>query len=124
MGLKRIIHRASEEIEASWEIAKAISLKGAIDVFRAKIDIQIMVRNGFKEPENVKNRLLRKHAVVMQFLEKKFQSFWENYQVPAMPDCDEKYRNTIWLCWWQGLDNAPEIVKACVSSIKRNRGGV
>lgn len=31
-------------------------------------------------------------------------------------------RNKIWVCWWQGLDNAPEIVKTCVESIKRNSG--
>lgn len=39
-----------------------------------------------------------------------------------MPECDEKMRNKIWVCWWQGLDNAPEIVKTCVESIKRNSG--
>lgn len=26
------------------------------------------------------------------------------------------------MCWWQGLDNAPEIVKACVDSVRRNAG--
>lgn len=32
------------------------------------------------------------------------------------------YSNCIWVCWWQGLDQSPEIVKACVKSIKRNAG--
>ena len=27
---------------------------------------------------------------------------------------------TVWFCWLQGLDDAPEIVKACYNSIKRN----
>lgn len=26
----------------------------------------------------------------------------------------------IWICWWQGEDNMPEVVKACYSSIKRH----
>lgn len=26
----------------------------------------------------------------------------------------------IWVCWLQGLENAPEIVKKCVASVKRN----
>ena len=26
----------------------------------------------------------------------------------------------IWMCWLQGLDNAPEIVKKCVASVKQN----
>lgn len=27
--------------------------------------------------------------------------------------------DTVWCCWFQGLDNAPEIVKCCVNSIKQ-----
>lgn len=27
---------------------------------------------------------------------------------------------TIWVCWFQGLDNAPEIVKNCIESIREN----
>ena len=27
---------------------------------------------------------------------------------------------TVWSCWWQGADNAPEIVKACIKSWHRN----
>lgn len=26
----------------------------------------------------------------------------------------------VWICWWQGLDEAPELVKACIASIERN----
>lgn len=26
----------------------------------------------------------------------------------------------VWICWWQGLDNAPELVKCCVDSVRRN----
>ena len=32
------------------------------------------------------------------------------------------YADCIWICWWQGLEQAPEIVKVCVESIKRNAG--
>lgn len=28
----------------------------------------------------------------------------------------------IWVCWWTGLDNAPELVKCCVKSIYKNAG--
>lgn len=28
----------------------------------------------------------------------------------------------IWVFWWQGLNNAPELVKICVASLQRNRG--
>ncbi len=26
----------------------------------------------------------------------------------------------VWLCWWQGLDQAPEMVKVCVDSLQKN----
>ncbi len=26
----------------------------------------------------------------------------------------------VWLCWWQGIDNAPALVQRCVESIQRN----
>ena len=32
----------------------------------------------------------------------------------------EDGRIPVWVCWWQGLENAPEVVKKCVESIKRN----
>lgn len=37
----------------------------------------------------------------------------------------EKVKNseTIWMCWLQGLDNAPLIVKRCYESVKKNAQG-
>ncbi len=29
----------------------------------------------------------------------------------------------IWVLWWQGIDQAPEVVRACVQSIQRNANG-
>lgn len=55
-SIKRLFHRSMEEVKASIDIAKEISVKAAMITFRSKIDIQIMNRNGFKEPESVKNR--------------------------------------------------------------------
>lgn len=122
-SIKRIAHRCIEELKATADVARVISLKAALVTFRAKIDIQLMNRNGFKEPDSVRNRLMRKHEIMLDFLEDKFRDYWANYKRPEqMPDCNERGRNKIWICWWQGLDHAPEIVKACVESIKRNAG--
>ena len=35
----------------------------------------------------------------------------------------QKAENIIWVCWFQGLENAPFIVKQCIASIKRHAGG-
>ncbi len=75
-SLKRIVHRILEEIKASCDVAKVISVKAAVITFRSKVDIQIMNRNGFKETESVKNRLMRKHQIMIDFLEDKFKEFW------------------------------------------------
>lgn len=33
---------------------------------------------------------------------------------------DRKYSNKVWVCWLQGIEEAPSIVKACVNSMKRS----
>lgn len=122
-NIRRILHRSIEELKATYDVAKVISWKAALITFRAKVDIQIMNRNGFKEPENVKNRLMEKHKIMLDFLEDKYKNYWATYKFTKdLPESDERLRNKIWICWWQGLDNAPEIVKACVGSIKRYAG--
>lgn len=123
-NLKRLLHRACEEIQASCDVARSIGIKAAWVTFRAKVDIQIMNHNGFIESESIKNRLLRKHQIMLDFLDGKFRNYWNTYLVEKnIPDYDKKFCDKIWICWWQGLDQAPEIVKACVESIKRNAGG-
>lgn len=33
---------------------------------------------------------------------------------------DKKKSNKVWICWMQGLENAPELVQRCVASIQEN----
>lgn len=33
---------------------------------------------------------------------------------------DIVYSNKIWICWFQGIENAPVLVKKCIDSIKKN----
>ena len=50
---------------------------------------------------------------------------WRHYKelitkpLDATQQANEPTR-TIWVCWLQGMENAPEIVKKCVASVKRN----
>ena len=71
-SLRRIVQRSLEELKATYDVARVISWRAAWVTLRAKVDIQIMNRNGFKEPEKVRNRLLRKHKIMLDFLEDKF----------------------------------------------------
>lgn len=124
MNLKRIFHRSWEELVATYEIAKVTSLKDAITTFRAKVDIQIMNRNGYKETPVIKKRLIKKHEIMLKYFEKQFHEFYETYDYnrPLSVD-DSDMHDRIWICWWQGEENAPEVVKRCIESIKRSAGG-
>ena len=119
--IKKIIHRSTEEIYATTKVARETSVKDAFTTFVAKIDIQHSVRNGLKETSAVKKRLLKKHEVMLKYFDKTFSEFTNSYDYnrPLAED-DERYRDRIWICWWQGWDQAPEIVKICIESISRN----
>ena len=50
---------------------------------------------------------------------------WRQYKDLITKPLDETQEakeptRIIWVCWLQGLENAPEIVKKCVESVKRN----
>lgn len=123
MNLKRITKRSLEELNATRKIAKETSFKDAINTFWAKIDIQIMNRNGFQEPPVVRQRLEKKHEIMITYFEKMFSEYLENYDYNKTPSkYDSELCNRIWICWWQGLDKAPELVKRCVESIQKNSG--
>lgn len=35
-------------------------------------------------------------------------------------DCEHKVSNKVWVCWFQGINNAPELVKKCYKSLIDN----
>lgn len=121
----RIGHRILEELDATRKIAKVMSWKEAFTTLRAKYDIQVMNRNGYYESENQKKHLLKKHEIMLNYYKKTFDNFLKQYdytQNKTLMNSESPYSNCIWVCWWQGLDKAPELVKVCVESIKRNAG--
>lgn len=124
-SIKRIVHRILEELDATRRIAKVASWKDAFVTLQAKFDIQVMNRNGYQESEKQKEHLLKKHEVMLKYYKKTFADFFKTYDYKKNQELNRsksQYSDCIWVCWWQGLDQAPEIVKACVESIKRNAG--
>jgi hypothetical protein len=122
-NVRRLVHRSGEELRATKELASVVGWRDAANTFRAKLDIQVMNRNGFKEPPAVRSRLLRKHESVIEYLESRFGDFYASYDYgKELPVSDPASEGKIWMCWWQGLENAPEIVRACVESVHRNAG--
>lgn len=124
-SIKRIFKRSLEELSATYKIAKQTSISEAINTFRAKIDIQVMNRNGYKETDKIKERLIKKHSTMLNYIEKEYKVFLEKYDFEnvSLEVRKEEYLNKVWICWWQGVENAPEIVKACINSIRNHTKG-
>lgn len=120
MNIKRIIKRCLEELDATIRIAKVTSIKEALITFLAKIDIQIMNRNGYKETLKIKKHLLEKHKIMIKYYEETFSKFLTDYRIEKKIEEDQDMSKNIWICWWQGKENAPEIVKKCIKSIEKN----
>lgn len=122
MGFKRVINRTYEEIRATRFIAKETSFYEALITFIAKIDIQIISRNGYKEKPRHKRHLLKKHDIMIKYFKSIFKDYLESYVVKKESHPNENFNDVIWMCWWQGEENAPEIVKKCIESVRRNAG--
>ncbi len=61
------------------------------------------------------------HHHLRQWLLRRYGDITEG-EIPAEP-VEPGERETIWVFWWQGLENAPELVQLCVQSIVRNGAG-
>lgn len=124
MNIRRVVKRSGEELRATAKIARLEGLSGAWSTLKGKIEIQRMCRDGYREGPKRTAVLLRKHEVMLSYFEKMFKDFIDSYDHQApLPEDDPSMRGKIWVCWWQGLDNAPDIVKACVRSIRKHSCG-
>ena len=63
---------------------------------------------------SVNNKILKR-------LRKKYKVFINEFK-KKQSHCqyEHKHSNKVWICWLQGMDNAPDIVKKCYESIKKN----
>ena len=68
----------------------------------------------------------RSRAAIEQIqAERASKYLWRRYKDLIVKPLDETQEakeptRIIWMCWLQGIENAPEIVKKCVESVKRN----
>lgn len=49
-------------------------------------------------------------------LYKKYEKLIKDFAVEDV----QKSSDFVWICWLQGIENAPELVRACVNSVKQN----
>lgn len=46
-----------------------------------------------------------------------------NEELNIKEDNIKKYENKIWVLWWQGMENAPELIKICMNNKKKHIKG-
>lgn len=64
-----------------------------------------------KKNENIKKILLKKYGYIVDLYEKEdFSKTAQNIEI----------NSPIWIFWWQGLDNAPTIVRKCITNIQKH----
>lgn len=77
----------------------------------------------FGNNSNVKQFVLRqKHKVICDYLNKHYFSRIRAEQKKDDNE-DNKYSECIWTAWLQGEDNAPEVIKLTLASMRKNAGG-
>ena len=79
--------------------------------------ILILILNKFNilKKLNIKLKVIKNNEI-LKFLKQNFSdelNYYKNYKSDI-----EVVSNKIWVFWWQGIENAPELVKKCVQSIK------
>lgn len=60
-----------------------------------------------------------KHRLAKKYLAELI-NFDQNYTESEEKMGDTKNSNIIWICWFQGMENAPQLVKSCYNSLKEN----
>jgi hypothetical protein len=65
----------------------------------------------------------RKHELIEKYLYIEFSHIIDIYRQEKIDSIEDgRYLPIIWICWWQGYDNMPPIVKKCYESVKMHSG--
>ena len=61
---------------------------------------------------------VNKNWIIYTYLKTKYSSFLKKYKTKE--NSSHEYSDIVWWCWFQGEENAPDIVKACLESVRKN----
>ena len=66
--------------------------------------------------DNHSVKLLHRQTKVYNRLFKKYKSIIDN-DIPT--EISPEHCNKVWICWFQGEENAPELIKCCINSARK-----
>lgn len=61
-----------------------------------------------------------RHAKIISYIEEKYSETIGKYGLLNQDTSINVFPGIVWVIWWQGLDNAPPLVKACINSVQNN----
>ena len=76
--------------------------------FSKKLRKMFFIRNKIVKNMQIEDEIYRKLKRKYKYVLEKFKAKNESFA-----------SNKVWICWFQGLENAPKIVQSCVNSIKK-----
>lgn len=93
-----------------------------------KLDFEVLISLLYFNPlfknELVYKIIQKKHEYVINYLKSRYKNVIDKYAViPQTYHANTTEERYIWIMWWQGEENAPELVKMCINSIKENANG-
>lgn len=107
----------------SGEISQKIKYKIEDGMLLGSLYDRIILKRKYNIPKLafLYNVLIgQKHR--MLYYKKLRKKFWEECTSNTYWEKEKKVENkaTVWFCWLQGIDKAPELVKTCLESLKKN----
>lgn len=87
--------------------------------FLKKVLIELKRRIMFFNINNKNVRDLADRQHIYKFLKRRYKKIIENNKERKRVNSEYLYSNKVWICWFQGYQNAPDIVKKCIDSVKQ-----
>ena len=83
----------------------------------SKDDPQIW-NNGYKKIELLQQYI---DTLLKDYIYLRQQSGFEDCFAPGDPyEGDFDGKTPVWICWWQGIESAPPLIRSCIQSVERN----
>lgn len=113
MFIKKVIHLLQRAVK------ELLCFSNNIKMFGLKVSWHIVINHVFLLPRNKKYM-----DVIYRFAEQTLWPVVEQYRAGIIPQkASPKHQISkvpVWICWFQGEENMPELVQICYESVKKN----
>lgn len=105
-------------LKIKWEVTKIVIAKKIINTIKYRCHLlkNWYIRN--IKYHNVKNKVLN-DLVVRDYVYKKMKKKYASKIVKNDNKSSINTSNKVWICWFQGKENAPELIQKCIASAEK-----